>query len=184
MAPALAHAGPCCAGNENYEEDSQFYFGGELNYTTAKAARAAFAPSSAVRLFYGYRMTQRVAIEFAYLDLGYYNDPVTRKTTSISGQSIVLLGKIPLDRDAKYSAYGRVGLSFSDVNIAGIGRSRHNDMTFGAGIEVNLDEEEHLWYARFGIDRYNTGCLTVVMPPNFATPDSITTVGVAIVHNL
>jgi len=122
----------------------------------------------------GYQFNDHIAFEFAYVDLGSFNNQATvtltdgtnqadadvTLETSAIGPVVSMLGVLPLGE--RFSLYGRAGLSF--LNADGTARitiadqtqrasqtSQKTDPMFGVGAEFNFSK---YWAIRLAWDRY------------------------------
>ena len=122
----------------------------------------------------GYQLNDHIALEFAYIDLGAFNNQaavtVTDGTnqadadvlleTSVSGPVVSMLGILPLGE--RFSLYGRAGLSFmkadgtfrisdGDQTQRASQTSQKTDATYGVGAEFYFSK---YWAVRLAWDRY------------------------------
>ena len=155
-------------------EETYWYAGGSLGRAALHAQNTSAVSSlSSNSLVFGRRFTDRLAIEGGYTQFGSFFNLYRNQALEVHAYSLALVGRQPLDSGHYVSLYGKLGYASSVVNIIGVGHNWHGDWTYGAGVEFTLDSA-HNWFMRVGVDQFNTGALTVIVPGLYEPKDSIT----------
>jgi opacity protein-like surface antigen len=165
-------------------EETMWYFGGSLGRAKLHAENTLTSSTaiSSNSVVLGRRISDRLAIEGGYVQFGSFFNIWKSQALNVHVYSLSLLGRQPLDPGHYVSLYGRIGYASSVVTIHNVGKNWHGDATFGGGAEFTLDPN-HNWYLRLGVDRYNTGALTVITPGVYEPRDWINNYSANVMFN-
>ncbi|GAB4361808.1 MAG: hypothetical protein Kow006_32810 [Gammaproteobacteria bacterium] len=128
-----------------------FYFG--ASYGPSEVDVSGYDESESLRLFLGSEVSQNLALEVAFVDLGTFDVTGTSASVDAWGLDLSVLGKLPVSNS--FSLYGKFGLFSWDVEgtIPGllIATDSGSDITYGVGADFDFGNH---WHGRIAWDFY------------------------------
>lgn len=167
-------------------KDTDYYLGFGLGKSQPRALNHSATAQyfGASNLFIGKRISTQISIEADYNSLGSFFNRSTAETTILNAYSAVLVGKYAFDDERYFTAFGRVGYSYTSINLIPVGTAWHGDVTYGLGLEVTLSPAvQRVWYVRMAADNFNVGSLTPITPNGFAPKDLVTNYSASLLFN-
>jgi hypothetical protein len=168
-------------------EETDLYFGATGGRVRPAAKSFGYQENSSVStslgVLIGKRLNDKFSFETQYLQGGRLYDSASANVTEVNIFSFTGLGRYPLDPARYISLYGRLGWGVSYVTIQNVGNNWHGDLTYGGGVELALGSTRDL-YLRIGVDEYNTGALSVLVPGQPVPRDKLDIFSISILINL
>lgn len=157
-------------------EETEMYIGASFGHVqpVAKSFNLSAGSSStgSLGVLIGKRFNDTYAFEAGFFQAGALYDAASANMTDVNVYSFTGLGRLPLDSGHHLSAFGKFGWGISYVTIQQVGSNWHGDLTYGAGLDISLSGSRN-WFLRVGIDEYNTGALSVLVPGQAVPRDKL-----------
>jgi OOP family OmpA-OmpF porin len=131
---------------------SDFYVGGNIGTVTNNNAGTALTKTrdTSYSLLGGYKITENIAAEVAYSDLGRTaQGAVTGKNSALSLSAV---GTLPIANG--FSAYGKLGFASARTAVSTGVTASHSDFTYGIGAEYAVNQNVSI---RAGWDQVKLG---------------------------
>lgn len=117
--------------------DGSYYVGAAGTQAHLGTSALSDNDSTGVKVFGGYNLSSRYAVEGAYDYTDGYRDEGHK--VKVQSTSISLVGNFPVSQ--RLTAFGKVGVAYQDVKEAGFGSSSDVNPVLGVGVKYQVSKD-------------------------------------------